>query len=173
MPFDDILDANRSYRAAHPDLPVADHRPARKLLVIACFDCRLTGMIEDALGIGRGDALLFRFSGNTLARESEILRSVAVAVYLLCVERILVVGHTDCGLVKVNTLKLLESMEAHGVRRDAFGEMPIRDWFGAFGSERENVERAVNAIRTAPFLPESLEVAGAMIDTNTGELRMV
>jgi len=173
MPFDDILEANRLYCAAHPAPPSLDHRPARRLLVIACYDCRLTGMLDGALGLKRGDAVVFRFAGNTLAREAEVLRSVAVAVYLLEVERVLVVGHTGCGLGNVDTLKLLDAIQSHHVSRDAFADQTLRDWFGAFGSERENVARVVDAIREAPFLPKDLEIGAALIDTVTGKLEML
>ena len=81
------------------------HMPQKKLAIVTCMDTRLTGFLEPAMGIGRGDAKIIKNAGNA-AVDRDVIRSVAAAIYALGAEEVMVVGHYDCGMANVDPEKL-------------------------------------------------------------------
>lgn len=164
-----VEDANAGFVAEHDpvDLPPT---PRMALAVVACMDCRLTGRLDEALGLRPGDAYVIRVAGNTVAGSDDVTRSVAIAVLEMGVRNILVVGHTGCGMTRIDPLAFSEKMSARGVSRFALGFQPLREWLGLFRDEARNVHDTIEKIRTSPAIPRDVAVAGALIDTATCEL---
>ena len=182
--LDEILASNERFvREQH--LPIIGHAPRKHTAVVTCMDCRLVETFEPALGLKRGDVVELRTAGATISapeREqggNDLIRSLAGAIYLLGVREVVVVGHTECGLSKVNPTALTASMQALGVdpqqliEREGLGDMDgLTRWVGAFSDVHLNVKEVVQAIRTSPYLPR-IPVHGLVIDITTGKLELV
>lgn len=69
------------------------------------MDTRLTGFLEPALGIERGDAKIIKNAGNTVV-DQDVIRSVAASIFALGVEEVMVIGHTNCGMANVDPKNL-------------------------------------------------------------------
>src|SRR5437764_4318475 len=118
--LDEIL-ANNERFLRNTTLPHIGHAPRKHTAIVTCMDCRLVNMFEDALGLERGDVLELRTAGATISApdragaNNDLIRSLAAGIYLLGVRRVIVVGHTECGLSRVNPTVLTASMQALGV----------------------------------------------------------
>ncbi|GER87149.1 carbonic anhydrase [Dictyobacter vulcani] len=180
----DILAQNERF-LQNTALPHVGHAPRKHTAIVTCMDCRLVTMFEPALGLERGDVLELRTAGATISSPdrseaaNDLIRSLAGGVYLLGVREIIVVGHTECGLSKVNPTVLTSTMQALGVNPEKLiQEYGLKDvdglveWIGAFKEVHMNVQEVVNVIRNSPFLPK-LPVSGLVIDINTGKLTVV
>ncbi len=182
--LEEIL-ANNERFLQNTTVPHIGHAPRKHTAIVTCMDCRLVNMFEPALGLERGDVVELRTAGATIpATErahaaNDLIRSLAGAIYLLGVRRIIVVGHTECGLASVNPTTLIASMQALGVdpeqliKKEGLGDVKgLVDWIGAFSDVHINVQEVVEVIRNSPFLPK-LPVHGLVIDINTGKLTVV
>jgi carbonic anhydrase len=149
------------------------------------MDCRLLEMFEPALGLKRGDAVELRTAGATISQPeregaaNDLIRSLAGAIYLLGVREVLVVGHTQCGLSRVDPIGLTSSMQALGVdpqhliEHEGLGDVNgLVNWVGAFSDVHLNVQETIQVIRNSPYLPK-LPVHGLVIDIESGKLELV
>ena len=91
--IDEVLEANEIYSRTH-ELRRLTPRPARKLAILTCMDTRLS---IRTLGLMTGDAHIIRNAGGIVTDDS--LRSLLISHYLLDTEEIMVINHTDCGLM--------------------------------------------------------------------------
>jgi carbonic anhydrase len=184
MVIDEILAHNERF-VQQTSLPMIGHAPRRHMAVVTCMDCRLVQMFEAALGLERGDVLELRTAGATIpenerARASnDLIRSLAGGVYLLGVQEIAVIGHTQCGLSHIDGAALTASMQALGVdaqqliEQEGLGDINgLLRWVGAFSDVHINVGQVVQAIRQSPYLP-NIPVSGLVIDINSGKLELV
>jgi carbonic anhydrase len=182
--LDEILANNARFLQEHTLSPIG-HAPRKHTALITCMDCRLVTMFEEALGLQRGDVLELRTAGATIPEAdrpqaaNDLIRSLAGGVYLLGVRKVLVIGHTECGLGHVNPIALTASMQALGVdpqkliQQEGLGDINgLMRWLGAFQDVHVNVKEVVDAIRTSPFLPR-IPVHGLVIDINSGKLTLV
>jgi carbonic anhydrase len=181
---DEFLANNQRFLQQHRLAPVG-HAPRKHTAVVTCMDCRLVQMFEDALGLERGDVLELRTAGATISEPeragaaNDLIRSLAGGIYLLGVRKVLVIGHTQCGLAHIDATALTASMQALGVdpqqliERQGLGDINgLIRWLGGFQDVHINVKEVVNVIRNSPFLPR-IPVHGLVIDINTGELTLV
>ncbi len=181
---DELLANNKRFLEEHRLSPVG-YAPRKHTAVVTCMDCRLVNMFEEALGLQRGDVLELRTAGATISEPdrphaaNDLIRSLAGGVYLLGVRKVMVIGHTDCGLAKANPTALTASMQALGVdpqqliEKEKLGDMHgLMRWLGTFHDVHVNVKEVVNVIRNSAFLPR-IPVHGFVIDTDTGKLTLV
>lgn len=181
---DELLAKNEHF-LQHHSLSHIGHLPRKRTAVVTCMDCRLVQMFEDALELQRGDVLELRTAGATISAParsggaSDLIRSLAGGIYLLGVRKVMVIGHTECGLAHVNPTTLTASMQALGIDPQKLIEQEgLRDinglvrWIGAFNDVHINVKEVVNVIRTSPYLPR-IPIHGFVIDINTGKLTLV
>ena len=135
--------------------------PARKLAVLACMDARLS--VDDALTIRAGDAHVIRNAGG-LATDDAI-RSLVISQNLLGTEEVIVVEHTDCGML---------TFSDEAVRRDLAertGEdvdLPLLP----FPDLEANLRAQVARIRAHPWIKD-VPVHGVIYEVETGRLREV
>jgi|SRR5438876_7937505 len=182
--LDEILASNARFLQEHT-LPTIGHAPRKQTALVTCMDCRLVTMFEEALGLQRGEVLELRTAGATIPEadrpeaSNDLIRSLAGGIYLLGVRRVLVVGHTECGLGHVNPTALTASMQALGVDPQKLIQAEglsdtngLMRWLGAFQDVHVNVKEVVEAIRNSPFLPR-IPVHGLVIDINSGKLTVV
>ncbi|MEU7002937.1 carbonic anhydrase [Nonomuraea sp. NPDC046570] len=156
--FDDILQANQKYVGGFAYSGLTG-KAARGLAVVTCMDSRIDPL--GLLGLKAGDAKILRNAGARVT--DDVLRTLVLAVYLLGVERVLVMPHTDCGMSKVTDADVHALTYAQGVDTRSLEFHTVPDQSAAL---RHDLTR----IRTSPFLPDKLPVAGAIYDVHTGGL---
>ncbi|MEU8249998.1 carbonic anhydrase [Nonomuraea sp. NPDC048916] len=157
-PFDDLLAANADYAKTFGNSDLTG-RAARGLAVVTCMDSRIDPL--GLLGLRAGDAKILRNAGARVT--DDVLRTLILAVYLLGVERVLVMPHTDCGMAKVTDSDVHDLTLQHGIdtRSLEFHTVPDQD---------AALLHDLMRIRTTPFLPDDLPVGGAIYDVRTGRL---
>src|SRR5579859_7899232 len=182
---EELLARNEHFLSTHSSLPHVGHTPRKRTAVVTCMDCRLVNMFEDALELERGDVVELRTAGATIsepdrpAANNDLIRSLAGAIYLLGVRKVMVIGHTERGLARANATALTASMQALGVdpqkliEQEHLGDINgLVRWLGAFQDVHLNVHEVVEVIRDSPYLPR-IPVHGFVIDINTGKLTLV
>jgi carbonic anhydrase len=157
---DELLRNAESYAASFDegDLAVA---PARALAVVACMDSRLN--LYPLLGLRNGDAHLIRNAGGVVTDDA--IRSLAISQHLLGTQEIVLVHHTDCGLLKVTE----ESFK--GALLQETGVEPAWD-VEAFDHVDESVRRSMARIHASPFILNK-NVRGFVYQVEDGHLREV
>lgn len=159
--FEDVLVGNERFVAGFRESGLSG-RAARGLAVVTCMDSRIDPL--GVLGLRPGDAKILRNAGARVT--DDVLRTLVLAVYLLGVERVLVMPHTDCGMNKIDDAGVHALIAECGVdtRSLDFHTVPDQD-----AALRHDLTR----IRTSPFLPVGMPVGGAVYDVHTGKLMPV
>jgi carbonic anhydrase len=157
--FDDLLDANRAAQATYDGSGLTG-RPAKHLAVLSCMDTRIEPL--SALGLQPGDAKILRNAGARVT--DDVIRSLAIVIANLGVNRVAVIVHTDCAMAKLSTEKLRERVAAVAPGDiGAWDPLAVDDQPGAL---RADLDR----LRTSPLLPDDLVVGGFVYDVVTGAL---
>jgi carbonic anhydrase len=160
--IDEILAANKDYARNH-ELRALTPRPQRRLAVLTCMDTRLS---IRTLGLKTGDAHIIRNAGGIVTDDA--LRSLLVSHYLLGTQEIMVINHTDCGLL----LTTEEDLRKRIV--DAAGTVAVAPaLFYAFKDIDENVRQQLQKLRSHPWIPKTLTIRGFVYDVETGLLREI
>jgi carbonic anhydrase len=173
--FEAILDANHRAVAgdASAGLHPADHSDAMPVVALTCVDPRLNAFFPNALALPAEQFIWLRNAGNIITGTlSSTMRSLALACAVKGGREIAVIGHTDCQVCKTSTTALLDKLKALGVDRSRLPEN-IVEFFGSFGSERQNVIKACDFIRNSPVIGPKIPVHGLMLDVNSGKLDWV
>ncbi|GII65021.1 carbonic anhydrase [Sphaerisporangium krabiense] len=160
--FDDVLAANHDYSQTF-EYSGLTGRAARGLAVVTCMDSRIDPL--GLLGLGAGDAKILRNAGARVT--DDVLRTLVLAVYLLGVDRILVMPHTDCRMAKST------DEEVHELINREFGMDTRSLEFHTVPNQDSALRRDLIRVRTYPYLPERLAVGGAVYDVHTGKLMPV
>jgi carbonic anhydrase len=158
---DELLRNAEAYAAGFDkgDLPLP---PARKVAVLACMDARLNPY--GILGLQEGDAHVIRNAGGVVTDDE--IRSLAISQRLLGTEEIILIHHTDCGMLTFSDDDFKRSIQ------DDVGIKP--EWAAeAFGDLDEDVRQSVARIKASPFIPRKDSVRGFVYDVQTGGLREV
>jgi carbonic anhydrase len=136
--------------------------PRRKLAVLACMDARLDP--AGILGLGLGDAHVIRNAGGVVTDDA--LRSLAISQHLLGTEEIVLIQHTDCGMLTVSDEEFARRLEEETGRRP--------EWRAhAFSDLERSVRDGIERIRESPFVPRTDRVRGFVYEVETGRLREV
>src|SRR5271154_5817067 len=143
--IDEVLAANEVYSRTH-ELRKMTPRPERKLAVLTCMDTRLS---IRTLGLKTGDAHVIRNAGGIVTEDT--LRSLVVSHYLLGTEEIMVINHTDCGLMHTSEQDLRSRIQS---RTGTDAVAPAS--FYTFQNIEENVRLQLQKLRAHPWIPESV-----------------
>ena len=160
--IDEVIAANELYSRNH-ELRRLTPKPARKLAVLTCMDTRLS---IRTLGLQTGDAHIIRNAGGVVTEDS--LRSLVVSHHLLGTEEIMVINHTDCGLMQASEEELRTRIQN---RTGTAAVSPA--FFYAFQNIDENVRHQLQKLRTHPWIPEKVQIRGFVYDVLTGLLREI
>ena len=160
--IDDVLAANELYSRTH-ELRNLTPRPAPKLAILTCMDTRLS---IRTLGLKTGDAHIIRNAGGIVTEDS--LRSLIVSHHLLGTEEIMVINHTDCGLMHTSEQDLRTRIQN---RTGTAAVSPA--FFYAFENVEENVRHQLQKLRSHPWIPAAITVRGFVYDVSTGKLREI
>lgn len=170
--FEAILDANHRAAAGDTTAGLRPHEFTGDLPIVAlsCIDPRLNPLLPEVLGIPEEHFIWLRNAGNIITGPlSSTMRSIALACAVKGGKEIAVIGHTDCLVGKTSMLQLIDRFRALGVQRESL-PANLTEYFGLFGSERQNVIKAANTIRSSPLIGPSLPVHGVLLDTANGQL---
>lgn len=157
---DEFLRADQQYAASFTkgDLPMP---PGRKVAVVTCMDARLDP--AKFLGLTEGDAHVIRNAGG---RAADAIRSLVISQQLLGTRAIVLVHHTDCGMLTFTDAQLRQKLhdELH-----ADTDIP----FYAFSDLEQSVRDDLALLRTSPLLLPDVPVRGFIYDVQTGQLREI
>ena len=157
---DELLANNESYASGFGsgDLPIP---PAKKVAVVACMDARLDP--ARALGLNEGDAHVIRNAGGVITDDE--IRSLAISQTLLGTEEVILMHHTDCGMLSFTDDELISQLE------ESTGHRP--DWSPrSFSDLDQDVKDSIRRIEDSPFVPHK-NVRGFVYEVETGRLREV
>jgi len=158
---DDLLQNAAEYASSFDkaDLPLP---PARKVAVLACMDARLVP--SRILGLQEGDAHVIRNAGGVVTDDA--VRSLAISQRLLGTQEIVLLHHTDCGMLTLSDDEFKRSIQ------DETGIKPM--WaVEAFSDLEEDVRQSIARIQASPFIPNKDSVRGFVYDVHTGEVREI
>ena len=165
FPFDDfreLLTANQEFVSGfqHSELTGT----AKKgLAIITCMDSRISPLA--VVGMQAGDAKILRNAGARVT--DDVLRTLVLASYLLGVNRVLVMPHTDCRMASADEASI------HATINDQFGVDTRSLEFRTVSDQRAALAIDVTRIRTYPLLQKGVSVAGAIYNVSTGQLEPV
>ena len=137
--------------------------PARKVAVLACMDARLHP--SKFLGLEIGDAHVIRNAGGRASDDA--IRSLIISQRLLGTKEVLVIHHTDCGMLTFTNDQLRDKLKSET------GADASRIDFLPFPDLEKSVRDDVKRIKDSPFVDKDITVSGFVYDVNTGRLRRV
>jgi carbonic anhydrase len=148
------------------------------LLVVACMDERIP--VEEALGLELGDAQIFRNAGGKVT--DDVIRSAALTTNFFDTEEIIVINHTDCGMMSAPDEAVREGMEAQAGDLDEvdldpslpelnIGDADVMEWVKMTDDIDEACAAQVDHLRNSELIPDSVTVTGYVYEVESGELR--
>jgi carbonic anhydrase len=159
-PIDETLSANARYastfKKGHLPMP-----PGRKLAIVVCMDARIDP--ARALGLEEGDAHVIRNAGGRIA---DAIRSLAISQVLLGTEAVMIVHHTDCGMLTFTDESIRRQLKDRGADADDMA-------FLAFKNVEESVVADMNAYDRSPLVRHDVPVRGFVFDVKTGKVSEV
>jgi carbonic anhydrase len=162
MTVTDTMVENSKHYAEHFDKGSLPLPPGKKTAVLACMDARLNPY--GLLGLEEGDAHVIRNAGGVV--DDDAIRSLSISQNLLGTEEIVLIHHTDCGMLTFTDAEFAKKLE------DETGQRP--DWSAhAFSDLEGDVRSGIERIRESPFIPKTDKVRGFVYDVHTGELNEV
>jgi carbonic anhydrase len=135
--------------------------PAKKVAVLACMDARLDP--ARALGLEEGDAHVIRNAGGVATEDA--IRSLVISQRLLGTEEIVLIHHTDCGMLTFSDDEVKAKIHAETGLRPSFA-------LEAFPDADEDVRQTAARIKASPFVPHG-NIRGFVYEVESGRLREV
>ena len=141
------------------DLPLP---PAKGVAIVACMDARLN--VYGLLGLNEGDAHVIRNAGGVVTDDE--IRSLAISQRLLGTKEIVLIHHTDCGMLTFGDDEFRRQVqEETGVKPEWAAE--------AFDDLEVDVRQSIARIKASPFIPHKNQIRGFIYDVHTGKLAEV
>ena len=158
---DELLAANTSFAAGFstPGLPGP---PSRGVAVVACMDARLD--VYRVLGLGDGEAHVIRNAGGVVTED--VIRSLAISQWLLGTGEIILIHHTDCGMLTFTDDEVKADIESKTGLRPHFA-------LEAFSDLENDIRQSIARIKASPFVASKDSVRGFVFDVHTGRLQEV
>ena len=136
--------------------------PSRHVAVVACMDARLN--VYGILGLKDGEAHVIRNAGGVITDDE--IRSLTISQRLLGTQEIILIHHTDCGMLTFTDDDFKASIQQDtGIKPEWAAE--------AFPDLDEDVRQSINRIKASPFIPHKESVRGFVFDVATGKLNEV
>ena len=159
--IDEVLASSDSYAANFRawDLTAS---PVRSLAVVACADARID--VHRILGLKEGDAHVIRNAGGVIT--DDVIRSLMISQRLLGTREVMLIHHTDCGMLKFRDDDFKDEIEAETGIRPAFA-------LEAFADLDQNVRQSIARIYASPFIPHKDQIRGFIYDCASGKLAEV
>ena len=156
-----FLDSNAKWAAGYSAQGLS-MPPAKRAAIVACMDARLdTGAL---LGLQEGDAHVIRNAGGVVT--DDVIRSLTISQRLQATNEIMLIHHTDCGMLTFTDAELKDT-----IQKDSGVRPPFE--FAAFEDLETNVRESIARIRACPFLLHTDTIRGFVYQVETGQLREV
>jgi carbonic anhydrase len=158
---DELLRNNADYAASFNsgDLPMP---PGKGVAVVACMDARLN--VYGALGLHEGDAHVIRNAGGVVSEDA--IRSLVISQRLLGTREIVLIHHSDCGMLTFSDDEVKAAIEADTGLRPSFA-------LEAFPDLERDMRQSIARIKANPFIPNKDSVRGFVFDVHSGVLKEV
>jgi len=159
--IDEILEHNEAYANSFEkgSLPMP---PAKKLAVVACMDARLeTGVL---LKLVEGDAHVIRNAGGVVTED--VIRSLTISQRLLGTREIMLIHHTDCGMLTFKDEDLKQQILADAGLKPAFA-------MESFDDVEQDLRQSLARVNASPYIPHKEEVRGFVYNVSSGHLQEV
>jgi len=158
---DELLRNNEAYAGsfAKGELPLP---PGKQVAIVVCMDARLeTGRM---LGIEEGDAHVIRNAGGVVT--DDVIRSLTISQRLLGTREIVLIHHTDCGML---------TFQDDAVKQQILSDTGIRPHFAmeAFSDLDADIRQSISRIQQSAFVPHKDQIRGFVFEVETGRLREV
>ena len=159
--IDTYLGNNAKYAAdfSKGDLPIP---PAKKIAIIACMDARLE--TEALLGLENGEAHVIRNAGGVVT--DDVIRSLTISQRLLGTREIMLIHHTDCGMLSFSGTELKETIQKETGIRPSFA-------IETFTDLEADVRQSIARIQASPFVVHKDAIRGFIYEVESGQLREV
>jgi carbonic anhydrase len=158
---DQLLQNNRVYASSFAK-GYLSHQPARSVAIVTCMDARLD--VYRVLGLQEGDAHVIRNAGGVVTED--VIRSLLISQRLLGTREVMVIHHTNCGMLTFSDDSLKRQIEADTGLRPPFA-------LEAFPDLEADVRQSIARIEASPFVPHRDQVRGFVYDVGSGQLREV
>ena len=159
--MDELLRNNKRYANSFDkgDLPMP---PAKQIAIVTCMDARLSPYVM--LGLSEGDAHVIRNAGGVITDDE--IRSLMISQRLLGTREVMLIHHTDCGMLTFSGEELREQIQQ---------EVGIKPHFPleTFADLEEDVRQSIKRIEASPFIPHKDSLRGFIYEVETGRLREV
>jgi carbonic anhydrase len=158
---DELLSNNAKYVASFTkgSLPMP---PGKHVAVLACMDARLS--VYGMLGLQEGEAHVIRNAGGVTTDDA--IRSLVISQRLLGTKEIILIHHTDCGMLTFTDDAVKAQIQADTGMKPSFA-------LEAFNDLDEDVRQSIARIQASPFIPHKDSVRGFIYEVETGRLREV
>lgn len=158
---DELLENNAEFARnfSNGDLPMP---PGKGLAVVACMDARLN--VYALLGLAEGQAHVIRNAGGVVS--DDVLRSLVISQRLLGTREVILVHHTDCGMLTFTDDQVKSDIEA---------DIGLRPHFAleAFSDLERDIRQSIARIQHSPFVPHKDSIRGFVYDVHTGALQEI
>jgi carbonic anhydrase len=150
----------------------------KNLLVVACMDERIP--VEEALGLDLGDAQIYRNAGGKVT--DDVIRSAALTTNFFDTDEIIVVNHTDCGMMSAPDDAVRDGLETQVGDLDeaaidpslpelSLGDADVAEWVRMTDDIDDACAAQVEYLRESAFIPDDVTVTGYVYEVESGELR--
>jgi carbonic anhydrase len=136
--------------------------PSKHVAVLACMDARL--IPTRVLGLNEGEAHVLRNAGGVVTDDA--IRSLAISQNLRGTEEIILLHHTDCGMLTFTDEEFAAKLEEETGQRPGWSAQ-------AFSDVEADVRDSLARLRESPFIPRKDSIRGFVYDVKSGELREV
>ncbi|MFY9782680.1 MAG: carbonic anhydrase [Acidimicrobiales bacterium] len=139
--------------------------PAPRIAIVTCADPRLSGILQ-MMGIADADVDMIRNFGTVI--DDDAIRSLVLSTRLLGTKEIMIINHTDCGMLRFTDNELED-----GLRKET-GKSPIAPAkFYSFNDAEANTKEQILKARSHPWISPDVPIRGFVIDVKTGRLTEV
>ena len=157
--FDDLLAANTEYQKTFKYSALTGEA-AKGLAIVTCMDSRISPL--SVVGMHNGDAKILRNAGARVTED--VLRTLVLGTYLLGVDRILIMPHTDCRMAKS------EESEIHATIKEQYDVDTRALEFRTVSDQERALAIDVQRVRSYPLIRKGVSVAGAIYDVSNGSI---
>jgi carbonic anhydrase len=142
--------------------PARGQPPAPKIAIVTCADPRLSNILE-MLGLAEADVDMIRNFGTVI--DDDAVRSLVLSTRLLGTREIMIINHTDCGMLRFTDGEMEDRL------RNETGRAPIAPArFYSFTDAEKNTREQIQKARSHPWLSQEVPIRGFVYDVGTGRL---
>lgn len=178
--IDEILEFNKTFvKEQKYEKYITNKYPDKKIAIVSCMDTRLIELIPAALGLKNGDMKIIKNAGGVISHPfGSAMRSLIIGIYELGVKEVMIIGHTDCGTLNLDSKQVMRHMTERGISQEQLNMLEycgvdFNKWIGGFSNTNTAIRQTVDLVRNHPLIPKDINVQGFIIDSVTGELHVV